>query len=301
VAETKTVTVAARCQTHTSVSAVSTGLAVNVIDSPYTGAMVYIPAGSFLMGNNGSEGYSYSNELPQHWVSLSAYYIGKYAVTRGEYRQFLDAGGYSNPAYWSSDGWSWKVSDSRTEPRYWAALQNWGSPPGSFMQTENHPVVGVSYYESEAFCNWAGGHLATEAQREKAARWTGSSPRVYPWGDTWDQQRCNNWSDSLYPGLQTAPVGSYPSGVSPYGCHDMAGNVWEWCKDWYLSNYYSQTPGGGWINPQGPSSGSYRVLRGSCWGNSGSSDFRCASRNSGAPNGNWGDPYVGFRIARPGG
>ena len=79
---------------------------------PAATEMVYIPAGSFLMGNNGSEPYTESDELPQHEVYLSGYWIGKYEVTRGEYRQFIDAGGYSNPAYWSSAGWNWRSTAS---------------------------------------------------------------------------------------------------------------------------------------------------------------------------------------------
>lgn len=271
--------------------------------------MIYIPAGSFLMGNNGSEQYSFSNELPQHEVYLSGYWIGKYEITRGEYAQFMAAGGYSNPAYWSTDGWNWRLSASsiypsvgppRTQPDYWAASQNWGTPPGTFTQTDNHPVVGVTYYEAVAFCNWAGGHLPTEAQWEKAARWTGSYPNVYPWGNTWDAQKCNSWGDSLYPAFQTAPVGSYPSGAGPYGCHDMAGNVWEWVQDWYSGTYYTETPPGGWTDPQGPSSGTDRILRGGGWnGYYGGSfrHYRCAYRNYGTyPTGNW--RGNGFRIAR---
>ena len=93
--------------------------------------MIYIPAGRFLMGNSGvGDDAAYINysgdEFPQHSVTLSGYYIGKYDVTRGEYAQFINAGGYSNPAYWSSDGWSWKVSNNATQPTYWAAVQNWG-------------------------------------------------------------------------------------------------------------------------------------------------------------------------------
>jgi formylglycine-generating enzyme required for sulfatase activity len=255
--------------------------------------MIYIPAGSFDMGT--PDGYTASNgddEHPQHSVTLSGYYIGKYEVTRGEYRAFMNAGGYTTESYWSTDGWSWKVSHSRTEPYYWAESQNWGSPPGAFTQTDKHPVVGVSYYEAEAYCNWAGGHLPTEAQWERAARWTGTHANVYPWGDTWDAEKCNNWDDSLYPGWQTTPVGSYSSYGSPSGCQDMAGNVWEWCKDWYLSNYYSTSPGS---DPPGPTSGSYRVLRGGGW-----LDFeintRCAYRDLDNPFNYW-DNY-GFRIAR---
>ena len=268
------------------------------VANPFTAEMIYIPAGSFLMGNNGSEPYSYSDEFPQHSVYLSGYYIGKYEVTRGQYRQFMNAGGYSNSAYWSSAGWSWRVSNSRTQPVYWAASQDWGT--GAFTQTDNHPVVGVSYYESEAFCNWAGGHLPTEAQWEKAARWTGSHPNVYPWGDVWDAEKCNNWYDNSsagggYQKRQTAPVGSYPSGASPYGCQDTAGNAWEWCKDWYLSNYYSLTPSGGWNNPPGPTSGGSRVLRGGGW-YYGDFTNRCASRSSDNPSSNW--YSSGFRLAR---
>ncbi len=241
------------------------------------GDMVYIPAGSFLMGNNGSEPYTDSDELPQHSVYLSGYWIGKYEVTRGEYRRFMAATGRAAPAYWD-------------------AVQDWGT--GSFTQTEDHPVVGVTWYDAEAYCAWAGGHLPTEAQWEKAARWTGSYPNVYPWGNVWDVEKCNNYYDTNpagggYARYQTAPVGSYPSGASPYGLQDMAGNVWEWVADWYSGSYYSVSPS---TDPQGPSSGSYRVLRGGGWGVTGISG-RCAYRGIGGYPGNYWS-YGGFRIAR---
>jgi formylglycine-generating enzyme required for sulfatase activity len=260
----KTVLVTARCQVHPSATAVSDALVVNVQEI-HLPEMIYIPAGSFLMGNNGSEPDSNSNELPQHSVTLAAYSIGKYEVTRGEYRAFMTATG-------------------RAAPYYWAAVQDWES--GSFTQTDNHPVVGVTYDDAQAFCTWAGGHLPTEAQWERAARWTGTHANVYPWGDTWNQEYCNNYYDSNpagggYQKYQTAPVGSYSSYGSPSGCQDMAGNVWEWCKDWYGSTYYSTSPTS---DPQGPTSGSYRVLRGGSWSTSGyyvSYYSRCAYRGSG--------------------
>jgi len=275
---------------------------------PAATEMIYIPEGSFLMGNNGSEPYSYSEELPQHSVYLSGYWIGKYEVTRGEYRRFMEAGGYSNPAYWSADGWNWRstasssypsVGPPRTQPSYWGAEQTWATGQ-TFTQTDSHPVVGVSYYEAEAYCAWAGGHLPTEAQWEKAARWTGSYPNVYPWGNEWDDEKCNNYYDQNpagggYARYQSAPVGSYPSGASPYGLHDMAGNVWEWCRDYYGSSYYSVSPS---TDPQGPSSGSDRVLRGGGWGSSDGGN-RCANRNYGNPNNR--KHSFGFRLVRSGG
>jgi formylglycine-generating enzyme required for sulfatase activity len=266
--------------------------------------MISIPAGSFLMGYSGvgnDKDYSKSDEHPQHSVTLAAYSIGKYDVTRGQYKQFMKAGGYSNKSYWSGEGWKWKVNAKRTEPDRWAAKQTWGKQ--TFTQTDNHPVVGVTYYEAEAFCKWAGGHLPTEAQWERAARWNSKTKHanVYPWGDVWDAEKCNNYSDHNsagggYQNLQTAPVGSYPSGASPAGCQDMAGNVWEWCKDWYGEEYYSQSPSS---DPQGPTSGSSRVLRGGGWGNYGDSSYRCAFRYSSAPS----DGYIlyGFRLCRSGG
>lgn len=272
----------------------------------YSGEMVRIPAGTFRMGNNGNEPYTRPNEVPQHTVTLAAYYIGKYEVTRGDYRKFIAAGGYGNAAYWSTAGWKWKTALNRKEPVYWTAKTCFLHIQGecsvetcsrAFTQTDRHPVVGVSYYEAEAFCKWAGGRLPTEAEWEKAARWAQRHARVYPWGDSWDVQKCNNAGDSLLPMYQTAPVGSYPSGVSPYGLHDMAGNVSEWVGDWYQPDYYSRTPSGGWINPTGPRAGVCRVFRGGSWQNT-SNECRCAFRRDFTPDSTW--HYIGFRFARSG-
>jgi len=272
--------------------------------SVFESEMIYIPAGSFLMGNSnvGNDAvYHYSWELPQHWVYLSGYHIGKYEVTRGEYRAFMNAGGYSKSQYWSTAGWSWRLNASssypnvgppRTQPSFWDAVQNWGT--GNFTQTDSYPVVGVTYYEAEAFCNWAGGHLPTEAQWERAARWTGSHPNVYPWGDTWNQEYCNNYYDSNAAGggygkHQTAPVGSYSSHPSPSGCQDMAGNVGEWVQDWYKSYPNSTSPF--------DYTGSYRVLRGGDWYDYDVNYARCAYRDGNLPYG-CSNYYFGFRLAR---
>jgi len=265
--------------------------------------MVYIPAGSFLMGYSGigdDAVYSDSWELPQHSVYLSAYCIGKYEVTRADYRKFIEAGGYSNPAYWSTEGWKLMVNYLKKQPEYWGAQQDWGT--GTFTQTDSHPVVGLTYYEAEAFCNWAGGHLPTGAQWEKAARWDAAAghSNVYPWGDVWDPEKCNNFWDHNaagggYEKNQTAPVGSYPSGASPYGCQDMAGNAYEFCRDWWSSSYYSQTPLGGWLDPQGPSREMFRSLRGGSWDRS-TWGYRCAFHYHVFPYGYLNE--FGFRLAR---
>lgn len=197
------------------------------------GEMITIPAGNFLMGSPGI-----GIESPQHSVYLPTYQIGKYEVTRGEYRIFIIAGGYNKKDYWSDDGWKWKEKEKRQEPKYWAPVQDWGS--GKFTQTDNHPVIGISCFEAEAYCKWAGCRLPTEEEWEKAARWDEQKqhPNIYPWGDIYDVEMCNNIEDSNasgggYKKLQTSPVGSYPADKSPYGCMDMAGNATEWCDGWF--------------------------------------------------------------------
>ncbi len=256
----KTITVTARCQTHPCLSTTSAGFQISVTNAGPD--MVYIPAGSFLMGNNGAEQYTNASELPQHSVNLAGYWIGKYEVTRGEYRAFMAATG-------------------RPAPKNWDAIQTWTTGQ-TFTQTENHPVVGVTWYDAEAYCAWAGGRLPTEAEWEKAARWSGSSPNVYPWGNTWDAEKCNNYYDSNaagggYARYQTAPVGSSPSGASLYGCQDMAGNVMEWVGDWYKS-YPGSTIPFDYTN-------AYRVLRGGGWIYNNANYYRSAYRYYNYPNG----------------
>jgi formylglycine-generating enzyme required for sulfatase activity len=215
--------------------------------------MVRVPAGEFTMGSD-----DHDNEKPPHRVYLDAYAVDKYEVTNALYKRFMDATGRAAPAYWTDAKWN-------------GATQ---------------PVVGVSWHDADAYCRWAGKRLPTEAEWEKAAR--GTDGRKYPWGDQWEASRANA-ENKLG---KTAPVGSYSSGVSPYGAHDMAGNVWEWVADWYDAGYYKQTPE---RNPQGPASGSARVLRGGSW-NHGTVSLRASDRDGSAPVARYGG--IGFRCAR---
>lgn len=162
------------------------------------------------------------------------YWIDKYTVTNEMYRAFIEAGGYENQRYWSFNGWKWRIGTNITAPEYWDDTK-WNKP--------DCPVVGVSFYEAEAYSTWAGKRLPTEREWEKAAR--GEDGRQYPWGEEFDMDRCNSSESRME---QPTPVTLYPNGVSPYGCHDMAGNVFEWCDDWYDKNAGERViRGGSWF------------------------------------------------------
>jgi formylglycine-generating enzyme required for sulfatase activity len=263
--------------------------------------MILVPAGNFTMGGGtGAE----SDELPAHSVYLAAYYIDKYEVTNAEFGAFIGAGGYNIAALWSLEGWAARTSANWTQPAYWGQ-DAYRSGPG----WPGFPVIGVSWYEAEAFANWVWKALPTEAQWEKAAR--GTDARLYPWGNETDNLGARaNYSGSGDPyesgSSQITPVGFYDghehllppfqtiSSPSPYGGYDFAGNAWEWVHDWYSSSYYSTSPTS---NPQGPSTGSSRVLRGGSW-SYGTTNLRCAERYSGASPPTSRINNYGFRCAR---
>jgi len=261
-------------------------------DGPDLAREVFVPAGTFTMGSTVA-----SNEQPVHTVFIDAFWIDEYEVTNAEFKQFMDAGGYTTQAFWSPAGWSQRQSSGWTQPLYWTTGYYHSGPawPG-------FPVVGVSWYEAEAYANFVGKRLPTEAEWEKAAR--GADERTYPWGSSIDGGRANYWASGDPYDNNSTPVGFYdgrlhPSPLfqttdspSPYGAYDMAGNVSEWVADWYQSDYYSVSPSS---NPPGPVSGSYRVLRGGAY-IFGAVELRSACRYNIAPYGR--NYYLGFRCAR---
>ncbi|MEI8164845.1 MAG: SUMF1/EgtB/PvdO family nonheme iron enzyme [Chloroflexales bacterium] len=183
-------------------------------------ALVKVPAGPFLMGSSAADTQALDNEKPQQSVTLDTYWIGKTEVTNAQFRPFVEGDGYTNREYWTAAGWVWQQENKITQPAYWSEAQ-WNG--------DTQPVVGVSWFEAVAYCRWLSkqtGHefrLPSEAEWEKAAR--GPDGLIWPWGNTWEAGRSNSGEAGLQ---KTTPVGQYPTGASPYGALDMAGNVWEW-------------------------------------------------------------------------
>lgn len=213
------------------------------------------------MGDNFGDGDP--RERPVHLVDLDAFYIAKYEMTNGEWKRFRDDAGYDDPKFWPGG----RVVPKNQIP-YWTDARNHG---GGTPSSDDYPLLGVNWDSAVAYCNWLSAktgkryRLPTEAEWEKAAR--GTDQRRYPWGNNIDRSYAN------YVGAQSFDTGSLVgfydgsmrgalqthNNASPYGAFDMAGNVMEWCSDWYSRDYYSVSPR---KNPTGPAEGAYRVLRG---------------------------------------
>jgi formylglycine-generating enzyme required for sulfatase activity len=200
---------------------------------------VAIPAGEFQMGGSPQTSLSecqkyYSDcnindsddSAPVHSIMLDTFEIGRFEVTNKQFTQCVNAGICTG------------MSDVDVDRLL-------------------HPVTNITWHEAITYCKWVGGRLPTEAEWEKAAR--GTDGRVYTWGNDLVNSNLANYGNNVG---DTSKVGSYPSGVSPYGIYDMAGNVWEWVMDWHSNTYYQNSPKS---NPLGPDTGTNRVLRGGAW------------------------------------
>lgn len=220
--------------------------------------MVYVPEGNFSMGSdNGAP-----DEQPVHTVYLDAYWIDKTEVINAMYAQCVQAGACGAPT----------SSQSHSHSSYFGNARY-----------DNYPVIYMNWDDAQSYCKWVRVRLPTEAEWEKAAR--GSDGRIYPWGNSIPSSSRANFASP-----DTTAVGSYPSGASPYGALDMAGNVWEWMNDWFDASYY---PGPS-SNPQGAGPRSTRVIRGGSWADSVSS-LRSALRGRADPS--YSGDHFGFRCA----
>jgi formylglycine-generating enzyme required for sulfatase activity/Cdc6-like AAA superfamily ATPase len=214
------------------------------------GDMVDVPAGDFPYGDD------------KKTVAIKEpFKIDIYPVTNRQFKAFIDAGGYNEDGFWSKEGRTWRNEEKVTLPRYWKE-EKWNQP--------EHPVVGVSYYEAQAFARWAGKELPTEQQWERVAR--GIDGREYPWEGGFDKEKCNTMESGIG---KTTRVTRYPNGISPVGCYDMAGNVWEWTQSFYDKDRI--------------------VLRGGSW-DIDRGYARCADRIWDSPSNRY--DFVGFRCVR---
>jgi formylglycine-generating enzyme required for sulfatase activity len=263
--------------------------------------MVYVPAGEFVMGSSTRElnawlqahpedQYSwFAHEQPQCRVKLGSYWIGRTEVTNAQYLRFVEAADYAKPEHWHG-----------------------GIIPEGL---ENFPVSFVEWEDARAYCKWAGGRLPSEPEWERAAR--GGDGRIFPWGNRWEGSRCRSLESIVghtpptpfqnlawfhmwigaHDEVREGPVaaGSYVAGASPFGCLDLAGNVWEWCADWYDEQAYQRYSTGD-LTPPASSPQGKRVLRGGAFSEGHPRSFRCAWRFSFEPTAR--EVFVGFRVAR---
>ncbi|MBT3389541.1 MAG: SUMF1/EgtB/PvdO family nonheme iron enzyme [Chloroflexi bacterium] len=230
--------------------------------SPKDGmVMVYVPAGKFWMGSADDDEIVENDEKPRHQVDLDAYWIDQTEVTNAMYLQCVNAG---------------------------TCMDN-GSSSLLAVEYAQHPVTHMSWYDANTYCAWAGRRLPTEAEWEKAAR--GDQWLIYPWGNEFNCKNANASDAGSCDGYEeTAPVGSFLAGVSPYGVLDMAGNVWEWVSSLYEGYPYDAEDG-----RENMDAGDKRVLRGGSWFNHGNL-LRVAYRGSNVPS--LRNYLIGFRCAR---
>jgi sulfatase modifying factor 1 len=277
--------------------------------------MALVPGGEFLMGTDSREGYPADGEGPARKVSLHPFWIDTLAVSNAHFAKFVGAVAYVTEA--ERFGWSFVfggfLPDDFAPTRgvadapWWRQVHgaSWRHPEGpqsNIADRMNHPVVHLSWNDALSYCRWAGKRLPSEAEWEYAAR-GGLEQQRYPWGSRLTpngEHRMNVWQgkfpqvDTAQDGYRgTAPVGEFPS--NGYGLHNMTGNIWEWCADWFSATFHRQ---GARDNPAGPPSGERKVMRGGSYlcHRSYCFRYRVAARSSNTPDSSTGN--LGFRCVR---
>ena len=292
---------------QTSISDRSTGSKASI-----SSEKVALTGGMFKLGSSYELAYPQDGEELTSEVAISPFLIDKYSVTNQQFIAFVDNTGYVTEA--EEIGWSFVfgglLPDDFEDTRgvqgapWWRQVfgATWKSPEGPHSTVKeklNHPVVHISWNDALSYANWGGGRLPTEAEWEYAAS-GGTSGRTYPWGNqlTPDGEHLMNVWQGSFPDKNletdgwygTAPVGSYPS--NKFGLHEMTGNTWEWCQDWF-TNKRNPTLN----NPSGPPSGTAKVIKGGSYlcHESYCNRYRPAARSSTTPASAMG--HLGFRIA----
>ena len=278
--------------------------------------MVRLDGGTFTMGTDSDVGFEADGEGPAREVTVDPFYVDRYAVTNAEFYQVVRETGYTTEA--EEVGWSFVFEDFVADDDrayvmeevpaapWWVGVRGayWYQPDGPSSSIEDrmrHPVTQVSWSDAVAFCEWKGVRLPTEAEWEYAAR-GGLAGKRYPWGDDLKpdgEHRCNIWQgefperntgDDGY--VRTAPVTAFEQ--NDFGLHSVAGNVWEWCSDWFSADHHT-TDAFDPVNPRGPSEGDQRVMRGGSYlcHRSWCNRYRVAARSKNTPDSSTGN--IGFR------
>lgn len=260
--------------------------------------MRLIPASDFTMGSTQNdiesarqldrdsdnfalshETYALSHETPQFELFVPAFYVSIFTVTNEQFARFLTE---LHPGRATFEFWVYSTPHI-IEPR------GSGEPYRVARGFEHHPAIHVTWFGAEAYCRWARLRLLTEVEWEKAAR--GTDARLFPWGNDWHDDFLR-WRRSD-PTDATVEVDSYPEGCSPYGICQMAGNVAEWCEDWYQPRFYDEHAMG---NRRPPHSGDEKILRGGSCLKRHKLEFRCAMRTANSPMSIW-EAFTGIRCA----
>ncbi len=287
-----------------------------IASTPVISDLIAIESTEFLMGNNRRDGFPADGEGPQRRVRCRAFSIAAHAASNADFAHFVRESGYVTDA--QKCGWSFVFDlfvppgtrqrnvDVALDIPWWRAVEGayWAQPEGPSSGLDgrmDHPVTHVSWFDAKAYCRWSGSRLPSEAEWELAAR-GGLEERIYPWGDELlpaGQHRCNIWQGE-FPSLDlgsdgyvgTAPVHAYdPNG---YGLHNAAGNVWEWCEDWFSPNYHRVTK---CVDPRYMIPTKRRAMRGGSFlcHHSYCNRYRVAARSSNTPHST--TNHCGFRVA----